>query len=202
MNRRLYAAVAVAVAVMPLLDVASTVARPVTVPTGTATSTADTLRALDVLHRYGYTINTAARAGRAIRHWQRINGLTVDGIVGPQTLDSLHLPATVTQPAVRLNPPAPPTSFGAPGDPEQAIRAAWPDNLEDHAVAIAMRESRLQPGVRTWCCFGLMQIHKQHLSWLCPQLGICTTDQLYDPTLNAQAAYALYQRDGWTPWSR
>lgn len=158
----------------------------------------DTLRALDRLHQFGYSIDTAARAGRAIRHWQRANGLTVDGIVGAETLASLNLPiqtaAPAPAPAVRLTP-APPAT-----DVETIIRQAWPDDLEDHALQIAMRESRLQPGARNACCYGLFQIHwGAHHSWLA-ELGITSPNQLLDAATNAAAAYALYQRDGWAPW--
>lgn len=59
----------------------------------------------------------------------------------------------------------------------------------------------LLPWVHTSCCHGLFEIHRMHLAWLCPELGICSTDALYDPRLNAEAAYALYLRDGWAPWS-
>lgn len=104
--------------------------------------------------------------------------------------------ATATVPAVRLDPPC------DRDDVECVVRDVWPDNLEDRALRIAYRESRWQPHVRTWCCFGIMQIHKMHLAWLCPQLGICTTEALYDPRTNAEAGYALYLRDGWNPWRK
>jgi len=161
----------------------------------------DTLRALDRLHQFGYTINTPARATRAIRHWQHANGLTVDGIIGPETLSSLSLPLASTPapaPAVRLTPPAPPAPAA---DPETIIRDVWPDDLEDHAIQIATRESRLQPDVRNACCFGLFQINwSAHHSWLAGEMGVSSASQLLDPAVNARAALALYQRDGWRPW--
>src|SRR4029077_8126253 len=133
-------------------------------------ATADSLRALDRLHSYGYTINTQARAERAIRHWQSVNGLQVDGVVGPETLASLHLvplpPASAGSTAEgpdqrRGSDPAP------AGDIEQIIRDMWPDESEDEAVRIATRESRLQPGARNSCCYGLFQIHfRAHRAWL------------------------------------
>lgn len=174
----------------------------------------NTLRALDRLHQYGYTWTSDAGALKAIRHWQHANGLTVDGDVGTETLRSLNLPATASTGAVRLNPPAPavtqPSGPVTEDDIKQMIRDVWPDNLEDRAIQIGYRESRYVPTVRTWCCFGILQVHKQHLAWLCPLMGVCTTDQLYDPLTNIQAAYALYERvdeangdkgSGWSPWS-
>ena len=159
----------------------------------------DTLRALDRLHAFGYTINTPARAARAIRHWQHANGLTVDGIVGPEVLASLgldRLPPTASVPAVRLDPPPAPAA-----DVETVIRDVWPDDLEDHALAIATRESRLVPTARNACCYGLFQIHwRAHRDWLAT-IGVTSPIQLLDAATNTRAAFALYSIDGWTPWS-
>jgi len=161
-------------------------------PVPTAPAVQQALTALDKLARYGYVVNTPARADRAIRHWQRANGLVVDGIAGPQTLASLQV-ATATAPAVRLNPPA--------TDVESLIRAAWPDDSENEAVRIATRESRLQPTARNSCCFGLFQIHWQaHRSWLV-EMGIATSAQLLDAQTNINAALALFSQAGWAPWA-
>lgn len=128
----------------------------------------------------------------------------------PTTL-VIEAAASAAAPAVRLTPPAPPISE-APApvlSNEEIIRAVWPDELEDHAVAIAYRESRLNCCVRTFCCFGLFQIYwTTHRSWLV-DLGIVSVGQLYDPWLNARAALELYHRadvacascSGWDPWS-
>ncbi len=85
----------------------------------------------------------------------------------------------------------------------QIIRDAWPDNLEEHALFIAYRESNYQPGVinRSKCCYGLFQIYyRWHKLWL-PEVGVTSANQLLDPRLNAAAAYRMYQRNnGWGPW--
>lgn len=159
-----------------------------------------TLRVLARLHEFGYSINTPARADRAIRHWQRVNGLTVDGIVGPQVLASLGMSAiasddatTATRPAVRDNLPR-------DASVEDVIRFVWPDALEDRAVQIAYRESRLVPSARNACCFGLFQINwSAHRGWLA-EIGVENTAQLLDAGTNARAALALFERDGWQPW--
>jgi hypothetical protein len=162
-----------------------------------------TLQALAKLREYGYTINNPARADRAIRHWQRVNGLTVDGIVGPQTLASLGLSlgtATATAPATRL-PSVPPAPAADARMPETIIRDVWPDDVEDQAVAIATRESRLVPTARNACCYGLFQIHwGAHRAWL-SDLGITSPTDLLDARTNTTAALALYERNGWAPWS-
>jgi LysM repeat protein len=84
----------------------------------------------------------------------------------------------------------------------QFIRDAWPDQLEERALAIAQRESNLQPSALSGskCCYGLFQIYyRWHTTWL-PQVGVTSPAQLLDPRLNAAAAYRLYQRNGWGPW--
>ena len=134
---------------------------------------------------------------KAVRHWQKINGLTVDGIVGPDTLASLGLDgATATAPATRLNPPAP-----QPCDVPCIIRDVWPDDLEDHAIDIAWRESNWQPGVRNACCFGLFQLYwNVHKGWM-GDFGVTSSSQLFDARTNAEMAYQMYLRaGGWGPW--
>ena len=85
----------------------------------------------------------------------------------------------------------------------QFIRDAWPDELEERALAIAQRESKLQPGVvnRSGCCYGLFQIYyRWHKTWL-PNVGVNSAQDLLNPRLNAVAAYRMYQRNnGWGPW--
>ena len=84
------------------------------------------------------------------------------------------------------------------------IREIWPDELEDKAIAIARRESKLQPnviGIPNKCCYGLFQIYyRWHQQWL-PKIGVTRARQLLDPRLNALAAYQIYLRNnGWGPW--
>ena len=85
----------------------------------------------------------------------------------------------------------------------QIIRDAWPDDLEEHAIFIAHRESKYRSGAisSNKCCYGLFQIYyRWHKSWL-PEVGVTSANQLLDPRLNAAAAYRMYQRNnGWGPW--
>lgn len=178
-------------------------------------ATADTLRSgstgIHVAHvqqllaSLGYHVVVDGLFGpqteRAVRHFQRVNGLTPDGVVGPHTWDallSLRAPASKASPRpVRAHPTEP---SGAP-DVEQVIRDAWPDDLEDRALAIAHRESRLVPTARNSCCYGLFQIHyRAHAAWLGP-IGVTSAAELLDAETNARAAYALYLLDGWAPWA-
>lgn len=202
-----------ALAIMAVLSTATPTTAQAPVTKVTARTQADVsiqpkvsnaLRALQVLRSYGYTWTTDAGALKAIKHWQRVNSLTVDGEVGAETLASLHLPATAAATAVRLTPPASVSQPGS-GDVETIIRDVWPDELEDRAVAIATRESNLQPAVinRNRDATGLFQIMwSVHRRWLCPELDVCSQSQLQDAGTNAHAAYALYQRaGGWGPWA-
>lgn len=135
--------------------------------------------------------------------FQRANGLQVDGIVGAQTRKALHLgvsaadpslaAGTPTKPAARVNPPA--------GDVEAIIRSVWPADLADWAVRIARRESSLVPTAANACCYGLFQIHfRAHQAWL-SDYGVNQPSDLFDPTVNAIVAYALYQQTGPGPWN-
>ena len=81
------------------------------------------------------------------------------------------------------------------------IRDVWPDELEGRALEIAWRESTHRSNVNNFCCYGLFQIYfSVHRSWLAG-LGVDSADDLFDPRVNAIAAYTLYQRaGGWGPW--
>lgn len=116
-----------------------------------------------------------------------------DAVNVPPAMLRIEKAATVYRPAVRVD--------AAPCDVPCIIAAVFPPDLAPHALRIAWRESRWLPWVHTSCCFGVFEIHRMHLAWLCPEMGICSVADLYDPRLNAEAAYALYLRDGWAPWA-
>jgi hypothetical protein len=119
------------------------------------------------------------------------------------------IPTTVpTRPSSGTTQQAPPTTTTTivlPPEPttseaEAIIRDVWPDDLEDRALQIAHRESRYHANASNWCCVGLFQIHwNAHKGWL-SEIGVTSKSQLFDARTNAQAAYALFQRNGWTPW--
>ena len=105
-------------------------------------------------------------------------------------------PSTTTAPA-----PRPPASTASAADVQAIIRAVWPDDLEERALQVAWRESNFIPTAKNFCCYGVFQIYwSVHRGWLAG-IGITSAEQLYDPTLNARAALALYERSGgWGPW--
>ena len=110
-------------------------------------------------------------------------------------------PPTTPAPTAPPNtqPPAPPNTTSR-AQAAQIIRDVWPDDLEDTAIQIATRESNLIPTAHNSCCYGLFQIYyAAHKSWLA-SIGVTSAAQLYDPQVNANAAYALYRTSGWAPW--
>ena len=83
------------------------------------------------------------------------------------------------------------------------IREIWPDKLENRAIAIAKRESKLNAAsYNGGCCLGLFQIHwLAHRSWL-KDIGVTSASQLLDARVNAKAGYAIYKRsNGWGAWN-
>ena len=63
-------------------------------------------------------------------------------------------------PEANSNVTPPPNDFTR-AEVMQFIRDAWPDELEERALAIAQRESKLQPSAFSGsrCCYGLFQIY-------------------------------------------
>lgn len=109
--------------------------------------------------------------------------------------------APTTAAPTTTSPPPPPASSASAAEVQAIIRAVWPDELEDRAIEIARRESNFIPTARNFCCYGVFQIYwSVHQGWL-SGIGITSAQQLYDPTVNARAALALYERaGGWGPW--
>jgi LysM repeat protein len=85
---------------------------------------------------------------------------------------------------------------------EALIREIWPDDIEDRAVAIATRESHLNPNVHNYCCYGVFAIYFDMGKNFLPQMGITSPQQLFDPRTNITAAYKLYTLAGWKPWAQ
>jgi hypothetical protein len=108
-------------------------------------------------------------------------------------------PTTAPKPVATTAPPPPPKTY-TPAEVESIIREVWPDDLEDHALAIAQRESHLNPTSHNYCCYGLFAIYYEAGKRLLNSIGITSPAQLYDPWVNTRAALAIYQVAGWDPW--
>ncbi len=177
-----------------------------------------------------YWIRIADAAGVSLGELLAVNDSTVDTVLVPGRSICLPVGAATPAPPITVATTSPattsPTSTVAPSratattvapaptttvlarpaavsasQAEAIIRDAWPDDLEERALAIAWRESNYQSNVNNWCCYGLFQIHwEAHRSWLAT-IGVTSAAQLYDPLVNAGAAYTLYQRaGGFGPW--
>lgn len=156
---------------------APTVARA---PASTESTASGSTRAVQgALRQMGYSIVVDGWYGpqttRAVRHWQRANGLEVDGISGPITMASLGLGGPA--PAVRVDPPDPPAEPAglnglpfAPADLSGCDMATWyrvQAGLPDQFDPIIFRESRCRNDVTssTGCCHGALQNYlSSHLS--------------------------------------
>lgn len=94
------------------------------------------------------------------------------------------------------------------GDLQQYLRAAgWPENLIVTMAAIGMAESKGNPRAHNPVppddSYGLWQINM--LGRLGPErrarFGIASNDALYDPLVNAKAAFSIYRQQGLRAWS-
>jgi LysM repeat protein len=148
---------------------------------------------LAIAKKLGVTSKTLLAANSATTSTVLHPGRTICVPAGAQA------PASTPAPSA---PAAPPVKNLTAAENEAIIRAAWPDELEEEALRIARRESNLRNNAKNWCCYGLFQIHwNAHKSWLAG-IGVTKPEQLFDPTVNANAAYALYQRAGsFRPWA-
>lgn len=127
---------------------------------------------------------------------------TAEPVPNPRTPPATAPPTTSAPTTTTPPTTASPTP---PSDAVAVIRSVWPDALEERAITIAWRESNHRPDAYNgFCCYGLFQIYYDvHRSWLATDLGITSASQLFDPMLNAQAAYRLYERaGGWGPWAQ
>jgi LysM repeat protein len=105
-----------------------------------------------------------------------------------------------TQASGLRNLPAPSTRYSTK-QAAAVIREVFPDHLENKAISLAKRESKLTATSYTWCCVGLFQINWwAHKPWL-KTMGVTKASQLLDARVNARAAYTIYKRSGgWSPW--
>lgn len=186
-----------------------------------STATGSTRAVQTALRSYGYSIVVDGLYGpqttRAVRHWQRANGLTIDGIAGPITQASLGIGGPA--PAVRVDPPDPPApepvGAGLTGCEEMTayrIAAGLPDQFD----AIGYRESRCRNDVTssTGCCHGWWQNYiSSHLSRQsayrdriineCGVNSVADIKGLTDAQKRGQACvtFVVWSISGMSPWA-
>lgn len=182
-----------------------------------------------ILSSHGYSLSVDGNYGpqtqRAVRLWQKSNGLYVDGIPGPVTLQSLRSsitgPANASQVAQRLNPPEPVGINGLPFAPpglDACGEMVWymqQAGLPGRFEQLGWRESNCLNTVtsRTGCCFGYWQNYlSSHLSKasqyrerIINECGVTgRTDILGDSPLQKQkqacVTRVVFDISGYSPW--
>lgn len=146
----------------------------------------------------------ATKTGVTMKALLAENNATIDTMI--LVGDTVCLPKGTTwnQPSTKStglrNLPAPSTRYTR-SQAAAVIREIFPDRLEERALAIAQRESKLNALSYSWCCVGLFQINWwAHKTWL-KDIGVTKASQLRDARVNARAAYVMYKRNsGWGPW--
>ena len=120
--------------------------------------------------------------------------------------DSLCLPPRATDP---VDPPTPPRKEWTRDEVEKIILNLWPNMNEKVALAIAERESHLNPYSHSpgSCCYGLFQIyyevHKARITRLYNFLGGQGTPGpgvLFRPKFNTLLTLQMWREGGWHPW--
>jgi hypothetical protein len=120
-------------------------------------------------------------------------------------------PVTATPPAKpteKQPPAAAPVTAAAPAPApadtpvEAAIRRWFPENFEK-ASDVAWCESRHDPGAVSpgGGNHGLFQINSVHRAEFEAVTGVSWDAGIYDASLNAQYARALFDQQGWAPWA-
>lgn len=162
---------------------------------------------------FGYTIDVDGQFGpqtdKAVRHWQKVNGLVVDGIVGAITANSMG----IRGPSVQLTEP-PNSPGGLNGCDEMSWyrqRAGLPAVFD----SIGFRESRCQNDARPTlpaasCCRGWWAIHRSNIrapgyAAGAAACGIDSEQDYYGTSPEQKLASAcfakvLYDVSGMTPW--
>lgn len=124
-----------------------------------------------LLKEFGYTVKVDGKYGpqteRAVRSWQKSNGLTVDGIAGPVTLGSLRGASRVGNATAVGGLNGLPFAPEGLSDCDEMKFYREQVGLPDVFDRLGWRESncRNEDGVRTFCCYGYWQNYiSSHLS--------------------------------------
>ena len=217
------AAMLAAIGIVLLMTASSGESAPSTVAPSSvrarALPNADMTRAVQTrLASYGYTIVVDGLYGPqttgVVKHWQKANGLFVDGIAGPITIGSLDLnqTAVATVPATRVSPPvaAPPVGDACTEMSSYRQAAGLPEQFD----AIGYRESRCQNTAANSCCSGWWQNYlSSHLSSqsayrdrIINECGVTSRDDILGDTdaqkrASACVTYVVWSISGMSPWA-
>lgn len=170
-----------------------------------------------ILKGYGYSVVVDGTYGpqteKAVRSWQKSNGLTVDGIVGPATLGSLRTAQRIGDAKQVTGLRGLPFAPEGLGDCDEMRFYRKQAGLPERFDSLAWRESncRNEDGVRTFCCYGYWQLHKNHVRsgyaerWLkecdIDSYEDFNSDTPIDKQRQACGAFVLYDMSGLSPWA-
>ena len=167
---------------------------PATIPPPTTATTAADLSAL----AGSTTSDGSAGSGLSSGGSGGSGGTLGEGASQAAATTVAPAPLTTQPPAPRTTQPPAPRLWDV-ATIQQVVRNVFPDDQEEHALAIAYRESHFDPYAHNYCCTGLFQIYGSVHQALINSLGF-SVSQLTDPYVNSVVAYALYKLDGWGPW--
>lgn len=162
---------------------------------------------------FGYSIDVDGIFGpqtlKAVKHWQKVNGLKIDGIVGPVTSKSLAIRGDDIQ---ITQPPSPPGGLSGCDEMRWYREQA---GLPDVFDSIGFRESRCQNDARPTlpaasCCRGWWAIHRSNIrapgyAAGAAACGITSEWDYYGNSADQKRASAcfarvLYDVSGLRPW--
>jgi hypothetical protein len=148
-----------------------------------------------VLKSFGYSVTVDGKVGpqttRAVKHFQKVNGLAATGVIEPKTLTLLGI-STASQ-AVRVLKRQIQASQGALQWHDLAISVGWTEENWLTLACIIDRESHGNPNAKNSrsSATGLLQILASH------HPGV----DLFDPETNLQVGLEMLQSSGWAPWN-
>jgi len=161
-----------------------------------------------VLRSFGYGVGVDGLYGpqtsKAVEHWQMVNGLRADGIVGPATWHSMGLD--------RPELPAEGPVGHATANIHTRLCSQYHGLLAAEGLPVTYfarimyRESKCDPtaynGKHRDRSYGLLQINTKGALWgeLQRRCGLTSKDQLFDPATNVACAARLYRVYGTRPW--
>lgn len=188
---------------------------PAATPTPTvAQPDGNVMAAQSYLANYGYSTRPTGFydtvTTRAVKHFQRANGLPVDGIVGLAVMRAMGLPtSSPATPAPSTTAPAtapvvvPAGAWKCPASVALLAQYGLPVGYFDRVM---YRESRCDPtaynGRGRDRSYGLLQINTKGANWgeLQRRCGLTSRDQLFDARTNIACAAQLYKVYGKKPW--
>lgn len=163
-------------------------------PTYAAAPQVSTTQIQYVLKSFGYSVKVDGALGpqtkRAIKHFQKVNGLEANGIADEKTIKNLGIVNnSAPLPAKRIVE----ASQDQSGWHDLAISVGWSEENWPILSCIISRESHGNPNAKNKhsSATGLLQELASH------HPGV----DLYDPETNLRVGVEMFNSRGWQPWT-